>query len=359
MTILDQRPASTPAPFDEAKLHAFIGKAIDDWGAIGSGPLILIGDELGLYDAMAAHGAVTSSELAQQTQTSERYVREWLLNQAAGGIVTYEPTTSRYSLPAEHAAALPNLVGGYQLFVTATRDQARIAEAFRTGGGMLWGEHEDGVFQGTERFFRPAYEANLVSAWIPSLTGVVAKLEAGATVADVGCGYGASTIVMARAYPNSRFVGFDIHAPSIEWARLAAEAAGVSERASFEVISAGAYPAPLNGYDLIAFFDCLHDMSNPTEAAQRAYAALAPDGTLMIVEPMAGQHVEDNLHPLGRAFTAASTLLCTPHARAAGGDGLGSQATDQQLKDVMFAGGFSCFKRATETPFNRIFEARR
>lgn len=359
MTVQEKQPVGAEAKIDAAKLDAFLAKVLDDWGAISSAPLVMIGDRLGLYDAMAEAGPVTSEELARRTGTDERYVREWLLNQAAGGYVEYDPTSGRYTLPPEHAAALPGLFGGFQTYLAAARAEARIAEAFRTGEGMPWGEHDAGVFVGIERIFRPGYEQFLVSSWIPALDGVAARLERGATVADVGCGHGASTILLAAAYPRSRFVGFDNHAASVDAARRAASEAGVAERVSFEVVSATEYPAPLTGYDLVAFFDCLHDLGDPVGAAKHAYETLAAEGTVMVVEPMAGERVEDNLNPLGRAVSGASTLLCTPHSRATGGPALGALASEARLREVVTAGGFGQFRRATETPFNRVFEARR
>jgi SAM-dependent methyltransferase len=359
MTIQEKEPVGTQASIDQAKLDAFVAKVLDDWGAVSSAPLVMIGDKLGLYDTMADAGPVTPEELARRTGTHERYVREWLLNQAAGGYVEYHPTSGRYTLPPEHAAVLPGLFGGFQAYLAAARAEPRIAAAFRTGEGMLWGEHDAGVFVGIERVYRPGYEQFLVASWIPALDGVAEKLERGATVADVGCGHGASTIILARAYPRSRFVGFDNHAASIDAARRAATAAGVPDRVRFEVVSATDYPAPLSGYDLIAFFDCLHDLGDPVGAAQHAHEALATGGTVLIVEPMAGERVEDNLNPLGRAVSGASTLLCTPHSRATGGPALGALASDARLREVVTAGGFGRFRRAAETPFNRVFEARR
>jgi SAM-dependent methyltransferase len=347
-----------PRALDEARLNAFVGKAIEEWGALGSAALMRIGDRVGLYEMLGRGGWMSSAELAAATGTVERYVREWLLNQAAGGILEYAPESGRYHLPAEHAAALPNLLGGYEVFLAAARAEARIAEAFRSGGGVRWGEHDPDLFEGTERFFRPSYEQNLVAAWLPALDGVVPRLDAGANVADIGCGHGASTIVMASAFPRSRFVGYDDHAPSIERARSAASTAGVAERVSFEVFGASGYPAPVTGFDLIAFFDCLHDFWDPVDAARHARQALAPDGVVLIVEPMAGERVEDNFNPVGRAFSAASVLICTSNSLADHGPALGTLATDSQHREVFTSAGFSRFRRATETPFNRVFEAR-
>ena len=350
---------SPPAAIDQAKLDAFIGKAVGDWGTLTSATLVVIGDKLGLYTALAEAGPATPNELAQRTGTIERYVRPWLINQAAGGYVDYDAVTARFRLPPEHAAALGVVVGAYHLFTAAMKAEPRITQAFRTGEGMLWGEHDPALFTGTENFFRPGYEQALVQSWIPALDGVEARLQAGGSVADVGCGHGASTLIMARAYPRSRFVGFDNHQPSIVRARQAASEAGVGDRVSFQLAAADSYPAPLSGYDLVAFFDCLHDMGDPVGAIGHAASTLAEDGTVLLVEPMAGERVEDNLNPLGRMCAGASVLICTPHAVAEGGAALGTLATEAALREVVAAGGLSRFRRATETPFNRVFEARR
>jgi 2-polyprenyl-3-methyl-5-hydroxy-6-metoxy-1,4-benzoquinol methylase len=359
---IDQARSDSPA-IDEAKLHAFLGQVVGDLGAAMSAACVVVGHKLGLYRAMAGAGAITSDELAALTGTTERYIREWLVNQAAGGYLAYDPSSGRYRLPPEQAVALADasspayVVGGFQVVAALAKAEPRITEAFRTGGGMLWGEHDHGLFHGTEEFFRASYTGNLISAWIPALEGVQAKLKAGATVADVGCGHGASTIIMATAFPRSRFHGFDNHAPSIERARAAAAEAGVADRVTFEHVAATDYPD--YQYDLIAFFDCLHDMGDPIGAARRAFQTLKPDGTAMIVEPMAGDTVESNLNPVGRVYSAASVLCCTPNAIAAGGPALGTIASDTALRTVVTAGGFTRFRRATETPFNRVFEARR
>ncbi len=347
---------------DQAKMEAFLGKVVTDFGAALSSTLAYIGQKLGLYKALAEAGPLTPQELAERTGTVERYVREWLINQAAGGYVEYDPATGRYSLSPEQMVALTDenspfyVGGGFYVIKAMNKAQPRIEEAFQKGGGMLWGEHDPDLFIGTERFFRPGYAAHLVAEWIPALTGIEEKLKAGGTVADIGCGHGASTIIMAEAYPNSRFYGFDNHAPSIEHARRAAEAAGVGGRVSFEVASASEFPG--ERYDMVAFFDCLHDMGDPVASLRHTREVLAQDGTILVVEPMAGQRVEENFNPVGRIFSAASVLICTAHAMATGGAGLGPLATDQQLRAVAEEAGLTRFRRATETPFNRVFELR-
>jgi SAM-dependent methyltransferase len=357
---------STPVQtreINEDRMNQFLGKVVGDFGASLSSSLAYIGQKLGLYRALAANEPLTPAELAEKTDTTERYVREWLVNQAAGGYVEYDPASHRYTLNAEQAAALtdeqsPFYVGG-GFFVVKAMTQAveRIENHFRNGGGMLWGEHHPDLFIGTERFFRPGYTAHLISSWIPSLDGVEEKLKAGAKVADVGCGHGASTIIMAKAYTNSQFWAFDNHEASIDYARRAAQDAGVGDRMHFEV--ANAQSIPDNSYDLVAFFDCLHDMGDPVGACRRAAEVLAPDGTALIVEPMAGNHVQDNFNPIGRTFAGASTLCCTSNSLALNGPGLGAVASEDAIRDVVLAGGFKQFRRATETPFNRIFEARK
>ena len=347
---------------DQEKLQAFVGKAVEEFGAAASAALVVIGDKLGLYRAMAGAGPLTVSELAVRTGTDERYLHPWLVNQAAGGYIAHDPATGRYWLPPEQAVALTDetspyyVGGGFQVITAAMKAEPRISENFKTGEGLPWGEQDSGLFQGTERFFRPGYEANLVDTWIPALDGAQAKLEAGATVADIGCGHGIHTLIMAAAYPNSRFFGFDSHAPSIARARQLAAEAGLADRAIFDVASATDFPG--GDYDLIAYFDCLHDMGDPDGALRHARRALKPDGHVLIVEPMAGERDADNFNPVGRIYSAASVLVCTPNALATGGEGLGTIATERDLRKVATAGGFSRFRRATETPFNRIFEAR-
>ncbi len=348
--------------FDEAKLMAFVEKAVGEFGVIASAALVVIGDKLGLYQAMVDGKPVTSAELAARTKTTERYIREWLINQAASGILAYDSATQHYRLPPEHAVALTDqsspayVIGGYQLITAMLRAEPRIAEAFRTGTGMAWGEHDPALFEGVERFFRPGYTANLVDTWLPALDGVHAKLAAGAAVADIGCGHGASTIIMAKAYPQSHFYGFDNHAPSIDAARARAQEAGVAERVTFAVASAQDFPD--HRYALVAFFDCLHDMGDPVGALKRTRATIDPDGTVLLVEPMAGTAVEENFNPVGRIYSAASVLCCTPNAVATGPVALGTVATDDALREVAAAAGFTRFRRALASPLNRFFEVR-
>jgi SAM-dependent methyltransferase len=355
--------ATAPATLDEAKLNAFVGKMVGDVGATLTGALVIIGDRLGLYRALAADGAMTSAELAGKTGTHERYVREWLANQAASGYLEYDASTERFTLPPEHQPVLSDenspvlLAGLYQIAQTLFADEPKISEAFKTGRGFGWHEHDQRLFGATERFFRPGYNANLVAAWIPALDGVEAKLRAGAQVADVGCGLGTSTILMAKAFPASRFVGYDYHDGSIAAARKAADRAGVADRVRFDVASAQTFPG--DGYDFITCFDCIHDMGDPAGAAAHIHAALKPDGTFMMVEPFANDKLEDNLNPVGRVFYAASTILCTPASLSQDvGLGLGAQAGEARMRDIFTGGGFTRFRRATETPFNLIFEAR-
>ena len=347
---------------NEDKMNAFLGKVVGDFGASLSSALVYIGQKLGLYKAMSEVGPVTPAQLAERTNTNERYVREWLINQAAGGYAEYDAASGRYSLTPEQSVALtdeqsPFYVGGGFFVVKAmTGAVARIEDHFRKGGGMLWGEHDPDLFIGTEKFFRPGYAAHLVATWIPALTGIEDRLRAGGKVADIGCGHGASTIIMARAFSNARFWGFDNHEASIQHAREAAATAGVSDRVTFEVSDARTIPD--EQFDLICFFDCFHDMGDPTGAAKRASEVLAQDGSALIVEPMAGNTVEENFNPIGRTFAAASTLCCTSNSLALNGPALGAVATEEAIRDTVLAGGFKQFRRATETPFNRVFEAR-
>ncbi len=349
-------------PINEDKMNEFLGKVVSDFGAALSSSLGYIGQKLGLYTALA-DGALTSEELARKTSTNERYVREWLLNQAASGYVNYDPTSKRYSMSPEQATALTDesspffVGGGFYVVKAMTAAVGRIEDAFKNGGGILWGEHDPDLFVGTERFFRPGYATHLIAQWIPALSGIEEKLRAGGKVADIGCGHGSSTIIMAQSYPNSRFWGFDNHEKSVATARDRAKAAGVSDRVTFEVANASDFPA--QQYDMIAFFDCLHDMGDPVGACKRAFETIAADGSALIVEPMAGNAVEENLNIIGRTFSGASTLCCTSNSLALGGPALGAVATEAAIGDVVRAGGFTQFRRATETPFNRIFEARK
>jgi SAM-dependent methyltransferase len=356
-------PETGKAPPDEAKLNAFVGRMLGDMGATMNAATALIGDKLGLYKAMAAAGPLTSAELAARTGTVERMVREWLAAQAASGYVEYDPTSHRYLLPPEQAMVLAEedspvfLAGFFDIAAAAFRGEAKVSAAFKSGKGVGWHEQDVCLFCGTRRFFRTSYLHQLVGSWIPALDGVTAKLERGASVADVGCGEGASTIIMAKAFPNTRFVGFDYHAPSVEVARQAAQAEGLGERVSFEVAAAKTFPG--TGYDLVACFDCLHDMGDPVGAAQHVRQAVAADGSWMIVEPMAGDRVEDNLNPVGRVYYAASTMICTPASMSQEvGLALGAQAGEARLRAVITQGGFGRFRRATETPFNLVLEAR-
>ncbi len=347
---------------DQARLDEFMGRFVGDMGAAISAALVVIGDRLGLYRAMADGEPLTPEQLAHRTKTDARYVREWLCNQAAGGYVGYDAAEEAFHLSPEQSFALaqegsPAFVpGAFQVATALIKGEERVSQAFANGGGVGWHEHHADLFAGTERFFRPGYAANLIPSWIPALDGVQAKLQGGATVADVGCGHGASTLLMAHAYPESRFAGFDYHAPSIARARQAAAQAGLDDRVTFEVASAKEFHGR---YDLVAMFDCLHDMGDPVGAAAHVLASLTADGTWLIVEPYAGDHLEDNLNPVGRVFYGASTLVCTPASRDQEvGLALGAQAGEARLHDVVTAGGFTRFRRATETPFNLVLEAR-
>jgi 2-polyprenyl-3-methyl-5-hydroxy-6-metoxy-1,4-benzoquinol methylase len=348
---------------DPDKLNEFLGRAIVDFGATFHAALVRVGDKLGLYKALAAGGPQTPAELAKTTGTAERYVREWLCNQAAGGYVTFDAQNARFFLNEEQAFTLADesspafLPGAFQVALAAVKSEEAITERFKTGKGLGWHEHDAELFVGTERFFRPGYAANLISSWIPALEGVAQKLEHGANVADVGCGLGASTILMAKSFPKSKFFGFDYHDKSIETAKERARDAGVADRIEFKTAKAKEYPG--KDYDFVTFFDCLHDMGDPVGAAAHVRSTIKNDGTWMIVEPAAGDKLEDNLHPIGRAFYGASTLLCTPASLSQEvGLALGAQAGEARLRDVVSAGGFKRFRRATETPFNLIFEVR-
>jgi SAM-dependent methyltransferase len=353
----------TTATVDEQKLHDLLGRAIVDFGAVSTAPLVIIGDRLGLYRALEAKGPMTSAELAAQTETSERYVREWLNAQAASGYVSYDAGTGRYALTPEQALVFADpdspafIVGAFETTVAASRILPKLTDAFRTGEGVGWHEHDHELFHGIARFFRTGYLANLVQQWIPSLDGLEAKLEKGIRVADVGCGHGVSTILMAKAYPASQFVGFDYHGESIAEANEAALQAGVADRCRFEVATAKDYPGA--GYDFVTVFDALHDMGDPVGASRHVLSTLAKDGSWMIVEPYAGDRVEENLNPVGRAYYAGSTLMCTPCSLAQEvGLALGAQAGEARIRAVVTGGGFTRFRRAMQSPFNLVYEAR-
>jgi 2-polyprenyl-3-methyl-5-hydroxy-6-metoxy-1,4-benzoquinol methylase len=355
--------STTTTSIDEAKLEAFMGRFVQDLGAAASAPLVLLGDRLGLYRAMADSAPVTPAELAGRTGTRERYVREWLCQQAASGYVEYDASSETFRLPPEQAMALADetspafIPGAFQVVAAMVKDEPRVRERFRSGEGLGWHEHHHDLFEGTERFFRPNYIGNLLSGWIPALEGVPAKLEAGARVADIGCGHGASTLIMAGAFPASTFVGSDYHEPSIEAARRAAERAGVADRVTFEVAGADEFAG--GPFDLVCVFDALHDMGDPVGVARHVREQLADDGTWMVVEPFAGDALEDNLNPVGRVFYAASTVICTPASLSQDvGLALGAQAGEARLTEVLREGGFSRVRRCAETPFNLVLEAR-
>jgi SAM-dependent methyltransferase len=354
---------TAPQSINQDKLHQFVMKAVGEMGAAMNAALIVIGDKLGLYKAMAGAGPMTSQEIATKTGTAERYVREWLAAQAAGGFITYDAASKTYTLPPEQALALADelspvfLPGFFDIVAACVKDEPKVTDAFRTGKGLGWHEHDHCLFAGTERFFRPNYRANLITAWIPALDGMEAKLKSGAKVADVGCGLGTSTVLMAEAYPKSTFVGFDYHPASIDMARQAATKAGVADRVKFEVAKAKDYPG--KDYDFVAFFDCLHDMGDPEGAARHVHQTLKADGTWMLVEPFANDNLEDNLNPIGRVFYAASTMLCTPASLSQEvGLALGAQAGEKRLSNVLKSAGFTRVRRAAETPFNIVLEAR-
>jgi SAM-dependent methyltransferase len=355
--------ATAQPALDPAKLNAFVGRMLGDLGALTNSVLVHVGDQLGFYKTLAKSGAVTSEGLARQTGTSERLVREWLSAQAAQGYVTYDKANGQFSLSPEQAMVFADegspvyLAGFFDIARGLFDDTPKIVNAFKTNGKLAWHEHNGCLFCGTQRIFRPAYNHHLINEWLPALDGVVARLQHGAIVADVGCGHGASTILMAKAFPNSKFHGYDYHPDSIEAARQAARAEGVEERISFEVGAAKTFPTL--GFDLVCFFDCLHDMGDPVGAARHVGSTLKPDGTWMIVEPFAHDRLEDNLNPFGAVFYAASTAVCTPASLAQEvGLALGAQAGEARLKKVVTDGGFTRFRRAAETPFNMVLEAR-
>ncbi len=366
---IDQQPAAEapPAPstdLDTDKLMAFVFRAVDELGAALNSALVVMGDQLGYYRALAERGPLTPGELADGTGTGLKYAREWLNAQAAGAYLTYDPESGRYELCPEYAIALTDetspafLPGLFQFAHGTVRDAPRIIDLARTGDGLGWHDHNTDVHVGCERFFRPGYLANVVAAWLPALDGVVPKLERGARVADIGCGHGASTLIMAKAFPASTFVGSDYHAASIETARERAAAAGMGDQIRFEVAPGTGFEG--SDYDLVTTFDALHDMGDPVGAARQVHDALAEDGTWMIVEPMAGDRVEDNLNPVGRVYYGFSTLLCTPASLSQSpGLGLGAQAGPARIRDVTAAAGFTRFATVATTPFNNVFEVRK
>jgi SAM-dependent methyltransferase len=362
VTIIEETRSPTPA-VDTDKLMTFVFRCVEEVGASLGTALAVMGDKLGLYRAMAGAGPLTSAEVASRSGAAERYVREWLNAQAAGGFVEFIPETGRYVLPPEQAVALTDesspayLPGFFQIALGSIIDSPRVADAARTGDGIGWHDHVADVHEGCERFFRPGYNAHLVAEWLPALDGVVDKLESGARVIDVGCGHGASTVLMAQAFPASSFIGCDYHAESVETARQRAIEAGVADRVTFEVAPASSFPG--TGYDIVTMFDCLHDMGDPVGAARHVREALAADGTWMVVEPVAGDHVEDNLNPVGRAYYSFSTLLCTPCSLSQEvGLALGAQAGEARIRDVVTEAGFGRFARVAETPFNVVYEVR-
>jgi SAM-dependent methyltransferase len=349
-------------PIDQDKLNEFLSRFVGDLGATMAAGNVLVGDRLGLYRALAER-PLLPHELAERTGTATRYVDEWLRGQAAGGYVEYDPQTGAYSLTPEQAFALTDpdgavfAPGAFELALGALRSEQKVVQAFRSGAGVGWHEHHEDVFTGCERFFRPGYAANLVASWIPALAGTEAKLQAGARVADVGCGHGASTTLMARAYPKSRFTGSDYHEESVTAARKQAADAGLAGQVSFDVASAQTFGG--GPYDLVTSFDCLHDMGDPLGAARHIRDMLAPDGTWMVVEPAAGGSVTDNLNPVGRVYYSFSTFLCVPNALSQdGGYSLGAQAGEEPVRRLVTDAGFTGFRRVTETPFNIVYEAR-
>ncbi|PDT04720.1 class I SAM-dependent methyltransferase [Rhizobium chutanense] len=348
---------------DMQKLDALVGRLVGDVGAAMSGALVVLGDKVGIFKAMADGTPLTVEQLAAKTGVKERYLREWLSAQAAADYVVYDEKTDRFSLTPEQAMVFAEenspafFVGAFEVVQSMWMDEPKIADAFRTGKGLGWHEHSTCLFRGTERFFRPGYNSHLVNEWIPALAGMDEKLKAGANVADVGCGHGASTILMAQAYPASHFTGFDYHGPSIERAKAAAKEAGVADRVTFKQGKAAEFPG--RGYDMVAMFDCLHDMGDPVGAGRHVRETLAPNGTWLIVEPFAHDHLKDNLNPVGRVYYGASTMICTPASLSQEvGLGLGAQAGEMKLRKVALDAGFKHFRRATETPFNMVFEVR-
>lgn len=352
------------SPIDQTKLDAFVGRALGDIAAGYTGVMVSLGAKLGLYKALAGAGPLSAKEVARRSGCAERYVREWLNAQAAGGYLQYHAASDTYELLAEQAMVLANeespvyLPHAWNVPASMWFDEEKALAAFRTGKGIAWGEHDGRLACGVAAFYRNGYRASLVQQWLPALTGVVATLEAGIDVADIGCGHGHSTVLMAKAFPKSRFHGFDTHPHSIEESRRNAEAGGVASRTEFSIARATDYPD--RGYGLICFFDTLHDMGDPVAAANHAAKTLAADGTVMLVEPFAKDRIEDNLNMVSQLYYSASTTICVAHSISEGGHlVLGAQAGEARLAEVFRKAGFSHFRRAAETPFNLIFEARR
>jgi len=348
---------------DEAKLNEFMGKVVTELGAGLGFPMHRLGDQLGIWKAMAGAGPLTATEVAERCGCHERYIQEWLAAETTGGYIGYDADAKTYTLSDEVAFAMADesspvfLGGAWQVATSVFESLPKLAEAYKTGEGVAWADHTHNLFEGVERFFRPGYNANLVSSWLPSLEGVVKKLEEGAKVADVGCGHGASTIIMAQAFPNSTFTGFDYHDASIVAARKEAADAGVADRVSFEVAPAQSYPG--NDYDLVTFFDCLHDMGDPDGAARHVKSTLAKGGTWMLVEPYSNGDLVADSNPVGRVFYASSASICLPASLAdKGRRGLGNQVGDSEWESILAECGFSHCRRAAETPFNRVFEVR-
>jgi SAM-dependent methyltransferase len=347
---------------DTHKLHELVFKMVGDMGAAAVAPLVVLGDKLGLYRALAADGPLTTAELADRTGTTERYVREWCAAQAGSGYITFDQQINRFSMSPEQQAVFVDpdspvcMVGGFYSISSLFIDEPKVTHAFRTGEGLAWGDHHECLFCGVEKFFRPGYRENLVSHWLPALDGVTQKLKRGAKVADVGCGHGASTLVMAETFPRSTFVGFDFHEESIAHANQLAQEAKLGN-VRFEVATAKHFPG--NDYDLVAFFDCLHDMGDPVGAAAHTLKALKPDGTMLLVEPFAHDELLENLNPIGRMYYCFSTMVCTPASISQEvGLALGAQAGEKRLREVVTEAGFKIFRRATETPFNLVLEAK-
>jgi 2-polyprenyl-3-methyl-5-hydroxy-6-metoxy-1,4-benzoquinol methylase len=362
MTLNNNNNSTSSNTIDHSKLQEFMMKAVGDMASSLGAMTIILGDRLGLYKTMAKTGPITSEELAAQTNTAERYIREWLASQAASGYITYDPTQRKYFIPQENAMVLAHedspvfVMGSYQILRSIFKDEEKFVEIFKSGKGLRWGEHHHDLFEGTAKFFKPNYMSNLVQSWIPSLEGIEERLKKGAKVADIGCGYGFSSIIMAKEYPNSKFYGFDNHEPSIEAAKQISQQEGLADRVEFSVVSINESIG--KDYDLVAFFDCLHDMADPIGALKFAKQSMKEDGVCMIVEPMGNDNVEDNLNLVGKIYYAASCLICVPNSLADNGMALGAQAGEKKTKEIAEKAGFTKFRRASQTPFNIVYEAK-